>query len=212
MHGTDTSLELDETDYRLLLALQKDSRLPIKDLAKTANVSVPTVRSRLKRLLDLEILKFTAAIDSQKIVGGVSAYVTLRARLPDVKGIARAFMAFEEVNAVHQTTGEYDLVARVSVPDMRAFGDFLTRKLSQLPGVEYLKSNIIVETYKDQYGFTLRPGFGVRLYCRVCKKQIEGSVVKRTLNGHDFFFCCQTCASTFQREREKIPGAPTSVT
>jgi len=202
----EASPELDEVDYRLLTALQANSRIPVKDLAKAANVSVPTARSRLQRLIELGVIRFTVAVDAGKVVGGISAFVTIRAKVPDVSSIAQSLGQLDEVDAIYQTTGEHDLVVKVSVPDIRSFDEFLTRKLGQMAGVEYMRSDIVVDTVKERYGFTVRPGFGVRLFCALCKKQIAGEMVRGTIGEHEYFFCCQTCATTFQKEREAITG------
>lgn len=194
-------IELDTVDYRLLSALQRNSRTPLKELARIANVSVPTARSRIQRLTDMSILRFTIALDLKKIVGGVSAFILLKARFPELKIIAETLKEMEEVSEVHLTSGEHDLIIKVSVPDMRAYEDFIMRKLTQVPGIEYSRSTLIVESVKEQYGPSLRPGYGIRMVCTVCKKRLVGELVKYIYEGREYFFCCQSCASLFRKER-----------
>ena len=170
----------------------------MKELAKVANVSIPTARSRLQRLMDLGVVKPTVVVDSSKIVGGIAALVRLKTRSTDVQNIVENLEKMEEVDAIYKLTGEHDLLLRVSLPDIRSLDDFITNKLSQIQGLENIKTDIIVNTLKESYGFILRPGFGIRLYCDLCKKQITNKAVRRTIQGREYFFCCETCANTFR--------------
>ncbi|MGQ9469864.1 MAG: Lrp/AsnC ligand binding domain-containing protein [Nitrososphaerales archaeon] len=196
------SLELDETDFRILSSLQEDSRTPLKELAKSAKASIPTIRARIKRLTDLGIIKqFTVAINQRKLIGGIMSIITIKAKPPQLNTIAQTIKNMEEVSEVYLTTGEHDLIVKVSVPDIRSLEDFILHKLSQVPGIETSRNSLIIEVIKEQFGPTLRPGFGFKLFCTYCKKEIKGDMVKRNIQGHDYFFCCETCASVFEKER-----------
>lgn len=194
---------LDEVDFRLLKALKADGRTPLKELARLANASVPTIRARLHRLRDMGIIKlFTVAIDEKRLVGATSAFISLRAKTPELRSIAQDVTQWDEVTEAHLTSGEQDLILKVSVPDMRALEDFLMNKLSQIPGVESSRSSFVIETVKEQLGPALKPGFGVRLFCAHCRKEIMGEIIRRTMGEHEFYFCCTTCASVFEEQRK----------
>lgn len=208
-HGiAQLALELDEVDFRILSLLQRDGRASLKQLAKEANVSVPTARFRLLRLKQLGVIKrFTAAIDVQRLAGGLTAFITLKAKLPDVSAAAQALREMEEVSEAYLTTGEHDLIVRVVVPDMRGLEEFVLRKLSRIPGVETYRSSFLIEPVKEQYGPTLRPGFGVKLECHQCGKVISGEMIRQVIDGREHYFCCQTCASTFRAARGAVEAA-----
>ncbi len=68
--GVCMSFKLDELDASIIELLQRDSRMMYKDIAEKTNVSLPTVRARIKRLLDLGVIKkFTIVVDADKISG-----------------------------------------------------------------------------------------------------------------------------------------------
>lgn len=70
---------IDLVDARLVEALQRNARLSLKELAKAAGVSVPTVRQRLRRLERLGIIrKYTVATDASRLEGRHRALVLLR--------------------------------------------------------------------------------------------------------------------------------------
>lgn len=193
-----SGLELDETDFRILRLLRENSRTPLRELAQAANVSIPTARTRMKKLVAVGVLgKFTVAIDPQRLAGAVTAFITLKAKLPDIGAAAESLGGMDEVSEAYLTTGEHDLVLKVSVPDMKALEEFVFQKLSKISGVELYHTSFVVEAVKEQFGPTLRPGFGVKIRCNECGKQISGEMVRKVVGGREQYFCCQTCATTF---------------
>ena len=106
--------ELDDVDILLIKALQKDSRQPLNELARLADISVPTARSRLDRLVNLGVIrKFTVAVDPQKLVGGVTAFINLKVRLSDIEMVKNALTSVEEIMSLYVATGESDIILRV---------------------------------------------------------------------------------------------------
>lgn len=192
------ALELDETDFRILRRLQENSRSPLRELASAANVSIPTARFRMKKLVAMGVLrKFTVALDPQRLVGEVTAFITLKAKVPDIGAAAELLHGMDEVSEAYLTTGEHDLVLKVSVPDIKALEEFVLQKLSRIPGVELYHSSFVVEAVKEQFGPTLRPGFGVKINCNECGKPILGGMVRRVVGGREQYFCCETCGAAF---------------
>lgn len=195
-------MELDETDYRILTALQRDSRISFRELAKEANVSVPTVRTRIKRLMDLGVVKqFTTVIDPTRLEGEISAFINLSGRIQDMKSLAESLKSMDEVSEAYFTTGEYNMMIRVSVPNLHALEEFTLNELSRIPGIEYSRSSVIVGPIKQQYGPVLRPGFSVRIDCETCDKEIRGEMVKIKFGEREHYFCCNSCAAIYRKER-----------
>ncbi|MDG6961388.1 MAG: winged helix-turn-helix transcriptional regulator [Nitrososphaerota archaeon] len=65
-------IQLDGTDVRIIEMLQEDRRTVYKDIAQKAGVSLPTVRSRIQRLVELGVIKkFAVIVDADRILGKV---------------------------------------------------------------------------------------------------------------------------------------------
>ena len=200
-----TRLELDAVDYRILVSLQKDSRMAIKDVAREANVSLPTARTRIKRLIEIGVIKqFTTILDQEKLFGGVTALISLKCEVPDLKNVGGEIKQMDEVSDAYFTTGEHNLTVKVSVPDLKALDEFVTTKLGAVQGLKYVRSDMVTGTIKEHYDTPLRPGYGVRIPCQTCKKDIRGDMVKMNIGGHEFYFCCTSCAGLFKKERESL--------
>lgn len=191
--------QLDDVDILLIKALQKDSRQSLKEVARLADISVPTARSRLDRLVNLGVIRqFTVAVDPQKLLGGVTAFMNLKVKLSDLDDVKVTLSGMDEVMGVYLTTGECELVVKVCAPDSRGLEEFILRKLNKVEGIEGARSNVVVETAKEEYGPYIRPGFGIRISCATCRKEIKDSPIKRVLQAVEYYFCCETCLATYE--------------
>lgn len=75
--------ELDDAAWRLLGALQRDARAPLKVLAEAAGLSVAATAERLKRLLDAGIAQgFTTQLDAAKAGYPVQATIGITVAQP----------------------------------------------------------------------------------------------------------------------------------
>ncbi len=205
MQGRIKHLELDAVDYRIIVSLQKDSRMAIKDVARQANVSLPTARTRIKRLIDIGVIKqFTTILDQQKLFGGVTALISLKCGISDLRNIGEEVRQMDEVSDAYFTTGEHNLTVKVSVPDLKALEEFVTEKLGAVKGLLSIRSELVTGTVKEHHDSYLRPGHGVRIPCQTCKRDIRGDLVRSNIGGHEFYFCCTSCESIFKKERESL--------
>jgi len=209
-----TAAQLDETDILLIKVLQKDSRKSLKELARLTDISVPTARARIDRLVNLGVIRqFTVAIDPQKLLGGVTAFINLKAKLAEIEAVKSALSQMEEVVGLYVTTGECDLVVKVCVQDARMLEEFILRKLNKVAGIEGARSGVVVETAKEEYGPYIRPGFGIKVFCATCRKEIRDSPIKRVLQDVEYYFCCNTCTSTYEDFlQKKARGEQVSLT
>lgn len=191
--------KLDEIDSLLIQALQKDSRQSLKELARLGDISVPTARARLDRLVSLGVIRqFTVAVDPEKLVGGVTAFVNLKVKLTGIESVKTALSEMDEVIGLYLTSGESDVVLKVCVPDAMTLEQFILKKLSKVEGIDAARSNVVMETAKEQYGPYIKPGFGIRISCATCRKEIKDSPIKRMLQGVEYYFCCETCLSSYE--------------
>src|SRR5579884_549186 len=70
------SMRLDNIDARILELLSQDGRMHYKELAKKINVTLPTVKERIRKLVDAGVIKkFTVVIDQERLWGRVQAFI-----------------------------------------------------------------------------------------------------------------------------------------
>ena len=102
---------LDHTDLKLLKLLSKNSRTTVKNLSKEVALSEPSVKTRIQRLMDEEILNaFTVDIDYKKL----GYILPLFVKISDLTISAQKFVSIvEEISAfvsIYAVTGEENYI------------------------------------------------------------------------------------------------------
>ena len=195
------SAELDKTDFIILRALMEDGRRSYRQIAKAASVSTPTVESRVKRMMNMGIIKKIAPmLDPNKIKIGIVAIVTLRVETSKLDNVAAKLAEIEEVRNICQTTGESNLTIRIVVDSVDALNDFLSTKIAGLEGATVISSNIVTKTIKEEQEATIRPSMGLRLICDFCGSEIKGEPLILRINDQERYFCCKGCLEQYKEK------------
>jgi len=179
----------------------KDGRKSYRQIARVASVSTPTVESRVRRMMNMGVIKKIAPLlDPTKIEPGIIAIVTLRVETPKLDDIAAKLAELEEIRNICMTTGESNLTIRVVVENVEALKDFLSTKIAGLEGVTVVSSNIVTKTVKEEQEVVVRPHMGLRLRCDFCGGEIKGEPQILRIDDQERYFCCKTCLAQYKEK------------
>jgi len=145
-------ITLDDTDWRILAALQDDARISNSDLAKKVYLSPSPC---LRRVRDLEqaglIQRYVTLLDPLKLGLTVSVFIQVRLE-KQMRGALDTFensvLAREEVMECYLMTGDADYLLRVVVPDMQSLERFIVDYLAKIPGVSNIRSSFALKQVK----------------------------------------------------------------
>ena len=147
-------LELDAVDIRILNLLQDDSRLSIRQLARTVSLSTTPIHERLKRLEAAGVIDHYGAVLNTSRIGSFIAFfvnITLKEHSTKQGGeFIGQITAFPEVVEFHVIGGEHDFMIKVVVPDMTAYRRFFIEQLGNIPNIARLQSIIVLDTVKKE--------------------------------------------------------------
>jgi len=133
------NIRLDDTDRRLLRALQADGRISNADLASRCNLSASACSERVRRLKEDGIITgFSAIIDPTKVGRDVLIFVevVLDRTTPDVfENFAIAARRAPDVLECHMVAGGFDYLIKARVRDLVEYRRFLeeVKTGTQLP-------------------------------------------------------------------------------
>jgi Lrp/AsnC family leucine-responsive transcriptional regulator len=151
---SESDLDLDDIDGRILKELQRDARLSHQDLSARIGLSPSPCARRIKRLENAGyITGYTALIDETKLGFQVSVFVSVRLdqQVDDrLVSFEREIARYPEVVDCWLMTGSFDYLLRVVVRDLAEYEHFLTGRLTKVPGVASLESSIPIRRVKDQ--------------------------------------------------------------
>ncbi|MEV0850660.1 Lrp/AsnC family transcriptional regulator [Streptomyces sp. NPDC049954] len=108
-------------------ALAVDGRTANEALARLAGVSESTAQRRVRGLLDTTRVNVRAVVDPALVGLPVCAMLWIRAHPRHVDDIGHALAASPYVRYAAATTGEFQLVADLAVPDTASLHEALTR-------------------------------------------------------------------------------------
>jgi len=147
------NLRLDETDRRLLRALQADGRISNADLAERCHLSPSACSERVRRLREAGFITgFTALVDPEKVERGVLIFVEvmLDRTTPEVfENFAAAARRSPDVLECHMVAGGFDYLIKSRVRDLVAWRKFLEEVLVRIPGVRETRTYAVLEEVKS---------------------------------------------------------------
>jgi Lrp/AsnC family transcriptional regulator len=147
-----SEIELDRIDREILRLLQKDAELSAAAVGEKIGLSQSPCWRRIQRLreeglilgpqmrFDLKKLGFDVVVFAQ-----VKLTAHGRSKVPE---FAETIREFPEVQECHLVLGNIDFLLRIVVRDIEAYERFFFEKLSHLPEVQEVHSNIVLSEIK----------------------------------------------------------------
>ncbi|MCB1313632.1 MAG: Lrp/AsnC family transcriptional regulator [Sedimentitalea sp.] len=143
---------LDETDTRLLAALQKNAHLTAQQLGEMLNLS-PSQAGRRRQRLETEgyIQGYAARLDPMRLGLNVQGFiqVQLGTHGPEQSAsFARLVSTRPEITSAWTMTGEADYLLRVFCTDLPALNALLHEVILPHPAVARVQSQIVMDQLK----------------------------------------------------------------
>lgn len=128
---------LDETDRRILEALQRDGRMSITDLAQMVELTPPTVQRRVKLLEEAGYIKgYTAILDPLKLDLLVTAFIFIETVAGcQLETLSQQLRALPEIQELHNLIGEWCFLVKVRTTSPQQLERILHHDIRQLTGV-----------------------------------------------------------------------------
>ncbi len=147
--------KLDALDKSLVSLLTSDGRVGVAESASRAGVSTPTVRSRVRHLVEAGVLRVAGLIDPFETRGLTVALIGLtldKYRLEEKLG---QIADLDEVSWAAVVTGRYDIVVEVVTEEgMSGLYTFLNESLQRVGGI---RSSEMFVVMKAQHKWTVLP-------------------------------------------------------
>ncbi|MEL7099082.1 MAG: Lrp/AsnC family transcriptional regulator [Pseudomonadota bacterium] len=143
---------MDETDRRILHALQRDATLSMDALAEAANLSRNACWRRMRQMEEAGIIRARVALVDAEAAGcpqEVLVMIRAGAHAPDwLDKFARAARTFPEIIAAYRMAGDLDYVLRVRVADVPSYDRFYRKLIAAVP-VSDISASFVMEHIKD---------------------------------------------------------------
>ncbi len=142
---------MDDVDLRLVELMAEDGRASNSQLARQLGVSEGTVRHRLKRLQESGTVRVQTQVKGDELLGSYLVVVGLNVDGRDLEGCAERIDCLPEVQRTLIVTGRYDLLVILAMGSHSGLVDFITQRLSRVPGVRYSETFVCLKDYDSWY-------------------------------------------------------------
>lgn len=148
-----SEVDLDTFDRKILSILAEDGRITITDLARKVGLSKTPCQVRLRRLVEMGVIRgFRAQVDPAKL--GLDHVAFTEVRLSDTREKAleefnASVRRIPEVEECHMIAGSFDYLLKVRTANIGRYRVVLGEKISSLPHVASTSTFVAMETVRD---------------------------------------------------------------
>ena len=152
-------LELDHFDLALLEVLQRFGRATHQQLGEQIPLSPSQIGRRLQRLESAGVIDgYQVILRPEKLGLSVTAFTSLKLKHHGdsiIEQFQQQIELLPEVLECHAVVGDADYMLRIVSADLNALSTFVMKKLMRVPGVDSVRSNIVLTTFKRNGAYPL---------------------------------------------------------
>ena len=137
--------KIDLLDLKIIEELKNNSRISFSDISQKIDKTEATVRRRVKKLFEEEVItRFTIDydIDSKQ---NISATIKAVPDFKDIKRIIKQLRSIEEIKNIWRLSGDCGLLMKVDIPSIDMFNPLIEEKISQIQGVKIIETCFITD-------------------------------------------------------------------
>jgi DNA-binding Lrp family transcriptional regulator len=137
---------LDDVDRQLLEVLAADARISVAALAERAGISRAAAYTRLDNLRASGVIEgYSVRVNPARVGLGVTALILISGRQPAWRSLRRRLVSMPEVEYCAFTTGEYDALLLVRVPDVETLRDVVLERLQASEEIRATQTIFVLE-------------------------------------------------------------------
>jgi Lrp/AsnC family transcriptional regulator, leucine-responsive regulatory protein len=121
---------IDETDWKLISALEADARQSYSELGRKVGLSQPATAERIKSLESAGVIRgYRVEVDREKLGFAIEAFIRIESAGDKCGGLQRQIPHLPEVLECHRVTGEGSYVIRAAVRSIAHLEELIDRLL-----------------------------------------------------------------------------------
>ena len=144
---------LDTIDQQILMLLQQNSKMNIKEIALKVGLTASPTYDRIKRLEKSGVItRYVAEINREKVGLDLVVFCQVTLQVHSKKLITQFESAVEkmpEVLGCYHIAGNFDYLLKIVTPNIKSYQFFLKNKLSVLESVANVQSNFVMSAVKE---------------------------------------------------------------
>tara|TARA_R110002153_G_scaffold10418_3_gene41223 strand:- start:51076 stop:51540 length:465 start_codon:yes stop_codon:yes gene_type:complete len=145
-------MKVDRIDRGILVALQRNNRIPNIELAELVGLSPPACLKRVKRLREEGVIVGDVSIINPELAGNTMTLIVSvemeRDRADIYQVFRKSILKAPEVTQSYQISGSYDFMLVVTVKDIQSYEHFVERVLHTDLNIRKFHTSVSLRTVK----------------------------------------------------------------
>ena len=139
-------MKIDDLNISIIRHLQ-EGRKSYKTIANELGVSENTIRSRVAKLEEEQILEIKGLVDPEAIPRHRMVVVGVKLGTMDLVSKGKEFSQMRGVVSVSVVTGRFDLILMVLLKEDFDLLEFYTEEVSKVDGVQSVETFVVYKSY-----------------------------------------------------------------
>lgn len=139
---------MDPIDLKILEELKINSRQSFNDISERIGKTEATVRRRVKKLIDNDVIKrFTIdyELDNKP---KTSATIKVEPDFKEIKRILSELKNINEITSIWRLSGDCGLLMKVDIESIERFNPLIEDKISPISGIKIVETCFITDIIK----------------------------------------------------------------
>ena len=141
--------KLDEVDRGVIEHLRENARTTFADIGRALDISDATVYNRVKRLIEMGVIKrFTIEVDEEAVGRMAPGFILVNVKPGALKEVSNQLTEIETVSQVYEVHGPEDLIVKVRAEDLGRLRSVIL-KVRGIPDVVETEFMPVFKTWKS---------------------------------------------------------------
>jgi len=135
-------IKIDDADVTVIRALKKNARMSVQRIARETGLAKATVHRRIRKLEKSNIIRgYTAVLNREQLGKDIIAYILIRtAPAADYSVMLESVKNRDEVEDIAAIAGDFDVLIKVSVKNIKELNNFVLEYVRKLPSVTHTQT------------------------------------------------------------------------
>lgn len=142
---------LDELGRKIVDLLATDGRISNRQIATELGVTEGTIRARLKRLQQENLIRFSAVIDYRLAGSPKLVMIGIHADPDAVERLSEQISKMPEIGCVIIMLGRFSIMAMGLFNQLEDSIEIANNRILSLPGVQHVETSVAVQTLKYDF-------------------------------------------------------------
>jgi Lrp/AsnC family transcriptional regulator for asnA, asnC and gidA len=147
--------KLDAIDRQIISLLQENGRRSNADISRTVGLSESSVKIRVDRLINNNVIKVSAVLNPEAVGLKANALIGVCVLPGKADYVGEKLSVINEVLYISFITGRYDLLIEVLLRDPSELYDFISTHVHKIPGIVSIETYYVMRTHKFDYEWKL---------------------------------------------------------